>query len=190
MNLDDLKKNWNDLKVDDSVLADENARLRRELTGQRLCSTRDRLRRRLRRMACMALALVIVMPCLGRASQGLLSDWLVAVTCVFITLMGLINLMLSFRLNDIDLSRDTTVEALRKTVAFARLRQWCKAGGMVVGVVIIGMMIYEFAGAGDIWIVYGACAGAVVGLIIGLYIDRSIRRLIKDMIKELDHATE
>lgn len=185
MNIDDLKKSWNDINVNDDRLDGGRRRLSAPGSYMKMKSSKDRLHATLLRVSAVCFTSIGFVSCLNHVGH-MFPVGMLAAMVVYFVIMGVLNIVMAGRLSAIDLASVTVAEALRLTLRFRVLRQRCKIVGWTLCVMLLVPMFYYFAEMDDIYILYGAVAGLVVGLAIGLWIDRGMRRLIKDMISDLE----
>lgn len=184
--LDDLRLQWQAMKIDNQRLEDTNRRLSQRLAAEK-AETRQR-KLALRYMLHGILA-ILILPLFGIQMYivGLAPVWMCWLYGIVGFIMGVLNVAFSFYISKDDYLRLPTCEAVRHATKVILWQARLRNMGFVLAFVVVVPLFAHFAFHLGAAIVVGAIAGLVVGLVIGLSIYERNRRLAHRMLDDMEN---
>lgn len=184
--LEDLRTQWQTMKLDNERLVDANRRLSQQLSAQRAS---DRQRTLARRYRVTGLVALVMLPLLAFQLHHVaeVPVWICVLYAVLGIVMGALNLWFSVYVGDKDFISRPTCEALehvRKVLLWqARLR----TAGMTIAFVVLAPLFAHFASLErNVELLVSTGIGLVCGLAIGLTVYRRNRRLAHRMLDDME----
>lgn len=187
MEIDELKKQWQSLRVRVDSLEADNRRLASELAAGRIQTTRSKLVRLYRLNGLCGFLLPLLAPLMVKIG---FEDWLAIVYGVYGILLGCLNLWFSWSIGKADLIGTPVVEAVSKAIAIRKRQNVIRIVGIVFGAPVIASMFMQAADKSPDSMLAGMGAGLIVGLLIGIKKARQASKLGKSLQQEIELCKE
>lgn len=180
MDIDEMRQNWSRMNLRLEQLEEANRALLHERSMAGKESTRNRLLRQytVRTILCFVLIPVIV----PQLTLWLgCPVWYAMLYGVGFLTFGLMTNSERRMIKDIDLSRMSVREVMKRVRAIEQVRRRHMITGYVIGAIILIPLIYFIYLINDRAMIIGCWVGAVIGLLIGLMVKKRCNELLKRM---------
>lgn len=187
MEIDELKKQWQSLKIKVDSLEADNRRLASELANGRIQTTRSKLVRLYRISGVAGFVLPLLAPLMVKIG---FEGWLAVVYGAYGILLGCLNLCFAWSIENARLIDAPVVEALRKAILIRRRQVAIRTFGIVLGIPVLVSMFMQAADNSGVAMIEGMVAGLVVGVIIGVKKAFEANRLGKSLQEEIESVKD
>lgn len=188
MDLDELKKAWQSQSTRLERLEEQNRKLRRSVSENKLSTKRSKL---LRTYTALIVVSVVMIPFVLVSFPELgLDKMFVAMFTVMFAAMSLANAYVYMLVKGIDPTQVSLREALRRVLHLETMRRRIRWVSMSLGAIVIALFFWELynqdAHAGFL----GGVVGGVVGGLVGLRKEAEIKATIRAMKADLEDALQ
>ena len=176
MNIEEMKKAWEQTDMRLSSLEAETSRLAQSASRRRH-TVFDNLRNRYRRFSIVASTMVCVMVLYAVAElwPGPYSVWISLAMSIYFIVVSVMDYSIYRRLSEIDIDTMSVSEVTRTVISCRRRHLQFMAVLIPSCILLLGILVWQ--AFDDEYMLLGMCAGAIVGVIIGI---RSYRRFMAD----------
>lgn len=182
--LDDLRLQWQAMKIDNQRLEDTNRRLTQSLAAEKAESRQRKLALRYRISGILAIVLLPVLA-LQIYYDSIAPLWMAWLYGVVGCIMGILDLSFSFYISKDDYLQLPTCEAVRRASKVILWQARLLNLGFVLAFIVLVPLMAHFAFHSAAMVV-GGLIGLVLGLTIGLSIYQRNRRLARRMLSDLE----
>ena len=183
--LEELRRQWQSMKLNSDRLEHTNVRLRRQLAGERADSKQKRLVLRYR---IMGLVGFVILPFMALILYRELDAplWLAWLYGVIGVILSILNLGFSIYVASTDYITCPTAEALTHAHNVVLWQARLLMVGIILAVGVLAPMVMYFVSMDNAAVLIGAFVGLLVGCAIGYIRYNSCRRLARRMIADLE----
>lgn len=184
MDIEDLKRNWQQLELRVNKAEFENRRLAERLCKNNATGIKHKLMARYRAMTivCAISPLWIIL----FNMQMNVNAYLFAGYISFFVIMALATAYIWFWMANTDYMSMTVKDAIIATYKAEKLCKNHNWIGFVTGIPLLVFLMITISETGEYVIITGAWTGLIVGGLIGLYIRLRNRRLLREMRRMLE----
>ncbi len=159
--LEELKRQWQQMSIKVDELSRANDRLADRLAGERVKSMQDRLASNIRRISMFGLLLPILAPMLYAVLH--LPMWVCVAYAMFGILMMIVNRMFVRFINSSRLTELPVVDAIERAMVIKIRQQRIRWFGVCMGVAIIALLFYSLPDGNNTEILIGGAVGLLIG---------------------------
>lgn len=178
MDLEQLRKKWKSIDIENDNLTKENNRLKKRLVRNKAISISDRLQRRVKNMALLSLITPFIIVLSNRDAHifEIPTLW---VAGIYLYFLGALQIYFVHCLRKTDILRLSLVDAMHQVAHRMILMRRIKFIEVILGCVPVFMMFRDLILSGNYGITIAAGLGGLIGGIIGIRISITNMRLLK-----------
>lgn len=184
MNLEELKRSWQEMSVRIDKLEEDNRRLTTELAAGKASSAQQRLKKSVRISGCAGIILPVLAPFLVLSLN--FPVWVAVIYAFFGIVMSVLDFAFAHYIGKYNYLAMPIVDSLQHAIQIQRYLNYLQSFGIIVGmsvILIMGFFVFRDTEY-DIWI--GMLVGFIVGIVFGIKKFITIRRdtrMIRDELK-------
>lgn len=181
MELEDLKKSWQEQTARLDKLEQQNAELRLKLNSNRLSGSKGKLQRIYRSLTIMSIVMIPISLITFKAIG--IPYYVNIMMAAYFAQSAVVNFYVLMLIKEIDITRVSVKDALAMVINIFKTRRRLRIVECILVIPLMFMLFYSFIS--DSSAIVGAIVGGVTGGIVGLKKEFEIRALLRDMQADL-----
>lgn len=186
MNIDELKSQWQELRLRVDRLEDNNIRLAQQLAAGKAVASKQQLATTYLRGAITGMILPVIAPLLVTLLE--FPRWIAVCYALFGLIMSVANLCMRSYILKADYMSLPVIQALENALNIKLRMRRLRFVSMSMGAIVIASIVFELLDKNDTYMSAGFVIGLICGLFIGIIKWRQQSRLSRRMIEELRNA--
>ena len=184
--LDDLRLQWQALKIDNQRLEEANRKLSQKLAAEKAETRQRKLAGRYRFTGILGIFL-LPMIAIEMYTVGLVPVWMCWLYGIVGFILGVLNVSFSFYISGNDYLTLPTCEAVRHATKVILWQSRLRNMGLILAALVVVPLIAHFALHLSAAILIGSIIGLCVGLTCGLSLYSRNRRLARRMLSDFEN---